>query len=139
MLIDEPMAMGDNPILSMIAALNGRNAQPRHIQTGVYEVGHFGGSAFLRNYDHYPSLNIGSYGVCDSVEQLLQKCPALVEDGRQFVITVAQISRADQPSDGGWCWHKWGEYIGDKSPQCEYLHDEPEIEEVLVYHIYEKR
>jgi hypothetical protein len=38
---------------------------------------------------------------------------------------------------GGWRWHKWGPYIGTQEPKCEYIHDEPEIEEVFTYHVYE--
>jgi len=49
-----------------------------------------------------------------------------------------RVIRKDlEPTDGGWRWHKWGEYIGTQNPQMEYIHDEPEIEKVYVYHIYE--
>ena len=82
---------------------------------------------------------IGCYGVCDHYQQILDKCPLLVESKeRKFVITITSVKRANEPSGGGWRWHKWGEYIGSKNPQCEYLYDEKDIEEVFVYHIYEK-
>jgi hypothetical protein len=48
------------------------------------------------------------------------------------------VIKANQSHEGGWRWHKWGEYIGKYEPQYEYLYDEPEIEKVYVYHIYEK-
>lgn len=48
-------------------------------------------------------------------------------DGREF----------DQPSEGGWRWHKWGPYVGDKHPEHEYLHDEgPEITQATCFHVY---
>lgn len=33
----------------------------------------------------------------------------------------------------GWCWHKWGEYIGKHTPQYEYLSDEKGIDYVLTW------
>ena len=123
----------------MIAFINGNSVKAKALQTGVYQIGHFGSSDFLRGYNEYPDLTIGPYGVCDSVEQLLKACPELEADkDRRFVITVTPVTRAQQPDSGGWRWHKWGDYIGTQNPQHEYLYDEKHIEEVLVYHIYER-
>ena len=36
-----------------------------------------------------------------------------------------------------WRWHKWGPYIGTKEPKCEYLYDEPEIDKVVIFELYE--
>lgn len=138
MLIDEPQVMVVTPILAIIAESNGRSEAARRLQQGVYEIGHFGGSNFLQGYDEHPDVGVGSYGVCDTVEQLLKLYPELEASPRQFVVTVTPIRRAEEPKYGGWRWHKWGPYIGTKDPQCEYLADEPFIEEVLVYHIYER-
>lgn len=132
-----PKMNGD--IYAIIAMLNGRASGAQEIREGVYEIGHFGGTSFLRGYEHYPSnLSVHCYGVCDSVDQLLEKCPELVESDRKFVVTVHTLKKSDQPLEGGWRWHKWGDYIGTQDPQCEYLHDEPVIEQVMTYHIYEK-
>lgn len=53
---------------------------------------------------------------------------------------LTPVRKADQTHDGGWRWNKWwGPYIGSQRPQFEYLYDEPEIDEVFCYHIYEKK
>lgn len=77
------------------------------------------------------------YGVCDTVDQVVEKWPELLTDPRRFIICFTQIDRADQPEHGGWRWHKWGEYIGTKEPMSEYLADEPEIDSVLCFSIIE--
>lgn len=138
MLIQELEVMRTDPILAMVSAVNGGGAT-KELRLGVYEIGHFGSSLFLRGYDHYPETTVDSFGVCDSVDQLLAACPELEAPDREFVVTVTKICKATQPAEGGWRWHKWGEYIGVQNPQCEYIRDEPEIEEVLCFHIYEKK
>lgn len=139
MLVSEPNALRVDPIMTMIALAGGRISKPREIKPGLYEIGHFGSSDFLPNYENYPDVSVGPYGVCDSPEQLLEKCPELEGDmTRLFVVTVTKISKDSESSEDGWRWHKWGDYIGDQNPQCEYLYDEPEIDEVYTFHIYEK-
>lgn len=125
-------------MLNAIAALNGNNPTATELRSGVYEIGHFGSSHWPQGYNHYAETTVGPYGVCDSAEQLLSKCPELEASDRQFIVTLTPITKATQPPEGGWRWHKWGEYIGTQDPQCEYLHDEPSIEKVCVFHIYEK-
>ena len=137
MLIREPKAMRSDQILAMISAVRG-GSEAEQVHLGVYQISHFGGSHFLDEYDHYPDTAVGPYGVCDTVEQLLAACPELEAPGREFVVTVTAIRKADEPPQGGWRWHKWGEYIGTQTPQCEYIYDEPNIEEVLCFHIYER-
>ena len=138
MLISERAVMFRHPILAIVAEANGRSGDTKELRTGVYEIGHFGSSHFLRDYESYPETTVGPYGVCDTVEQLLAACPELEAPGREFVVTVTTIRKANEPSNYGWRWHKWGEYIGTHEPQCEYIHDELDIEEVLVFHIYER-
>ena len=138
MLIDEPLALMWDPILGVIAAM-ASGGQSRRLRQGVYEIGHFGASHFMLGYDHWPDIEPCSFGVCDSVEQLIERIPALESSDREFVVTMNLVSRASQPREGGWRWHKWGDYIGEKEPRCEYLHDEPEIERVYVFHIYERK
>lgn len=79
----------------------------------------------------------GSYGVCDHPHQLVEKSPALNTDPRPLVVAFAPIRKADQDPEGSWRWHKWGDYIGDQTPTREYLYDEPDIDEVYTYHVYE--
>lgn len=137
MLIQEPKVLAVDPILVAVGFVGGRGPG-KELRIGVYQVAHFGSSRFLPSYDHYPDTAVGPFGVCDDVEQLLAACPELEAAGREFVVTVTLIRKADEPSDGGWRWHKWGEYIGTQDPRCEYIHDELKIEEVLCFHIYEK-
>lgn len=138
MLIEEPSVLSPDPFLFLVSSLAGRPVQTREVEKGIYKIGHFGSTHFLPEYEHYPELSINSYGVCDNHDQILQKCPELQDENRKFVITLTEVNKSDQPESGGWRWHKWGPYIGEQDPQCEYIYDEPEIESVLIYHIYEK-
>lgn len=88
----------------------------------------------------YPKLtdDFECYGVCDSPEQLLELLPEVVKNGeRKFVISMVKLNKKDEPPKNGWRWHKWGTYIGNQNPQCEYLYDEPIIKIVYTFHIYE--
>lgn len=78
-----------------------------------------------------PRLDI--YGVADSIEQILGRRKFFVETDEEYVLSVVEIRKSDEPETGGWRWHKWGEYIGDQEPTCEYIHDEPIIESVVVF------
>lgn len=135
MLIDDDRIEKYEYYLEYLATLP--KSQP-HPQTGVYEILGFNGGNSLRDFERYPrDLSIGPYGVCDNVEQVLEQCPELITSDRQFLITLTRVTKSEQ-EEGGWRWHKWGAYIGTQNPQCEYLIDEPDIEEVFCYHIYEK-
>ncbi len=92
-------------------------------------------------FDYPKSLpdDFSCYGVCDSPEQLMEKLPNTVKSGPKFYVVSMVRLRKDEQEEGGWRWHKWGEYIGTQNPQCEYLKDEPDIEEVWTYHVYELR
>lgn len=88
----------------------------------------------------YPSCELhelaGSYGVCDNINQVLDKYKAVVDNPHnQIVITLSSIKKSEQDPNGGWRWHKWGEYIGTHKIKHEYLYDEEGIEEVLCFHI----
>ena len=81
--------------------------------------------------------NLNAYGVCDSIDQLLGLYD-FEADPRKFCISFCKIRKEDQSDCGGWRWHKWGPYVGEQTPSgCEYLYDEPVIESVMVYHIYQ--
>lgn len=78
------------------------------------------------------------YGVCDNWEQITAKWPEIEDNHCLYVISLAEVRKADQPEWGGWRWHKWGDYIGTKTPEHEHLYDEgPDIESVFTFHIYE--
>lgn len=92
------------------------------------------------DFDDTPPLPISRYGVCDHLGQLLRACPMLEESqDREFLITGMVIMKEDEPERDGWRWCKWGPYIGDKESKADYLYDEPEIDLVVCYHIYERR
>jgi hypothetical protein len=76
------------------------------------------------------------YGIGDSPEQIFSH-PVIKEyfldSEEEYICTLRQSIKAE---DGGWRWHKNGEYIGVHEPQCEYFRDEPIIKEVWFYHFY---
>lgn len=84
-----------------------------------------------------------NYGVADNASQVLDYYDHLYDrhsdymNNRNFVVLMTPIFREDEPEDGGWRWHKWGQYIGDFIPQCEYLYDEQGIDYVWVFEILE--
>lgn len=78
----------------------------------------------------------GCYGVADSVSQIYRKYRKVLKNPDYlFIVDVSKIRKCDQPEHGGWRWHKWGDYIGHKKPQYEYLYDEPNIDFVYIFHI----
>lgn len=93
------------------------------------------------NFDS-PIYWIG-YGVADNASQVIDYYKSLLDmygdymNNRKFVILLTPVFRASQPERGGWRWHKWGTYIGDFNPQCEYLYDEQGIDYVYVFDIIE--
>lgn len=90
----------------------------------------------LSNGKPVPTSTIGSYGVADNIEQVLERYKNVIDNqDTKIIITAAPITKDDQPEDGGWRWHKWGQYIGEQEPQCEYLYDEPVIDEVIIFHV----
>ncbi|MGG1671524.1 hypothetical protein ACIFOE_12895 [Paenibacillus sp. NRS-1783] len=102
----------------------------------------FKGVRIKDKYNYDPIVDDGEryvepYGVCDHYEQILNLAPEIINSEKKYVIGLTLVKKEWEPEDGGWRWHKWGEYIGNQSPQCEYIYDEPEIEQVYCYYIYE--
>lgn len=79
---------------------------------------------------------VADYGVADSYEQVLDKYPHLAASDRKYLLRVITLRKEDE-EPGGWRWHKWGAYIGVQEPQTEYLYDEPVIDQVVLWHVYE--
>lgn len=78
------------------------------------------------------------FGVCDNHEQILARWEEQLEaPDRYYTVMLTPIRKADQSASGGWRWHKWGEYVGAHEITTEYLYDEPLIDQVFVFHIYE--
>lgn len=112
---------------------------PARLRVGVYEnCGfNFANAIDRRGWeDFFDDEAIPSYGVVDSIDQLFEKFGATIEASPLgHAVGFTEVRRGDQPSDGGWRWHKWGKYHGTREPRCEYLHDEPEIESVMTFSV----
>jgi hypothetical protein len=86
--------------------------------------------------DGEETLLLGSYGVVDDYQQLLDIYD-FDKDPRRLCITMVEIRREDEPERDGWRYHKWGEYYGTQNPQCEYIYDDKHIERVFTFSIYQ--
>lgn len=124
-------------------AIFGGEDGPKLIEKGIYESPSFNNRYFLDGvYEEYFDISgLGypnSYGVCDDYSQILNQFPVILNSEREFVIFVTPLLKSEEPETGGWRWHKWGEYIGNQNPVMEYLADEPNIDKVYVFHVFEK-
>jgi len=145
MLVDVTISKRYDTISDLIAKFNGNSRKRIKHETGIYEIGHFDFEYdFEEKCRKWANLNdlslkeyFGSYGVCDNYRQILKQCPGLITSDRKFVISITPVVKANQSEEGGWRWHKWGNYIGKLKPTTEYLYDEPLIDKVYVYVIYE--
>jgi hypothetical protein len=128
---------------------------PERIDRGLYHAG-MGIDFFLyedqadwrREWDESPFMDSffwtesesaaapPCYGTCDSVEQFLERYRNFLEarDG-EFVVTFTWFTKKDH---GSFRFHKNGPYIGEKRQGFEHFADEPDMEELLLFHIYEK-
>lgn len=80
---------------------------------------------------------LSEYGVADSIDQILSYFSPQVEDpSTRYVLGITKIERKSQSVKDGWRWHKWGPYIGNHHPKCEYLYDEEGIDSVICFHLY---
>ena len=138
----------------LLAIISGGARGGIHRGTGLYEISHWNfemmTSAKLEQYPELAGIHdmtigidgltepMNCYGVCDSPDQFMAWCgPQLAADPRHFVVSFVVVRRVEQDV-GGWRWHKWGPYIGAQERSgCEFLRDEPVIEAVYTYHIYE--
>ncbi len=130
--------------IDSILSLIGQGGPTLKIQDGIYMCPHFSfGNQIQEDHNPYPTFGddheLGPYGVSDNVEQVLEKYKEWLQSPeRKFCISFTRIVKSEQESRYGWRWHKWGDYIGTKNPQHEYLYDEDDdIQEVYCYHIYE--
>lgn len=146
MLIQEVSILEEetHPMLKLILQLtDAADKTNKEVAIGIYELASFNMPSSFPDelYETYPSLDtIGCYGVCDNYQQILDQCPELVSStSRKFVIALTPVIKSQQSEEGGWRWHKWGDYIGTQNPQYEYIYDELFIEKVYCYHIYEKK
>ena len=139
--------------------------QYRKISTGLFETAHHNFDCLISKSggnlqdedewtDHidwnlpmrerFDQLNqqiVPFYGVCDSVEQFLKKFGSVIEESSdQYCVSFSKIVKNIPAVQGGWRWHKWGEYVGEKDPQHEYLdHEDDSIMEVYCFAVYKKK
>jgi hypothetical protein len=133
-----------DPHIQLMLNTFGQGGLPIEIETGIFISPSFSfGNNIADACDKYTSFEndegeLSAYGVCDTVEQVKQKYAQWLDDpSEKYCIAFTLVTKDSQPERYGWRWHKWGEYIGDKSPQHEYLYDEDDsIQEVYCYHIY---
>ena len=134
-----------DPHLANILSLIGQGGKDQEIETGIFISPSFSFNNSIQNkkneYFGFVSEDeyLGPYGVCDNAEQVKQKYSKWLNDPElKFCVSFTKITKSEEPESGGWRWHKWGSYIGDKNPQCEYIYDEDDdIQEVYCYHIYQ--
>lgn len=91
---------------------------------------------YARDFPGVEYHPLSEFGVCDGWEQITARWPHLIKDLEAYVIAMVEMRREDQSPEGGWRWHKWGEYIGTQKPEHEYLYDDKHIDVVYTYHIY---
>jgi len=127
---------------ALSAILSDGHGETTEIETGIYLVPHhnFGNDIANKKNDYFTfgDYELSPYGVCDTIEQFKQKYAYWLEaPNLNFCISFCKVVKSEQPEWDGWRWHKWGEYIGEYEITCEYLFDEPIVESVYCYHVYE--
>ena len=85
---------------------------------------------------------VEQYGVADSIEQIKKFYKKQIKSKTEkIVIALTPVcqDKENKGKGGGWRWHKWGRYIGNLNPQCEYLDDEEfgdDFKYILCFHMY---
>jgi hypothetical protein len=130
--------------LNDIFHILGWNA-PYKVETGIFADCNFNFTNAIphtarRETSRLPH-ELDAYGVVDSIEQWKKIYWPLMDPrhdgGRHFAVGFTTVRKSKQPRTGGWRWHKWGPYLGDHSPECEYLYNEPSIKRVETFVVVE--
>jgi len=119
------------------------NNDLEQLAPGMYN-GHFNLGTILEGLgitlvDKGVALDEDYYGVADNTDQIREHFKEHIADPTAlYVIDATPVNRdlSEKGQRSGWRWHKWGPYIGTQTPTTEYLDDEPEIESVIVFHLY---
>lgn len=169
MLSDIQPGRADPGMMAILSIIGRGSAAATRLDRGFYQIGHFSfnhvaGRQIVDSYElgdddrkamETELMSAGlavseadgdwsypvEYGVCDSPEQFMAKFgPALDALPSRYVVSFTVVRKDEQEPFGGWRWHKWGPYIGEKTPACEYLYDEgPEITQATCFHVYRMR
>ena len=137
--------LGDSGLPAAIHELMGIN--PAKVATGLYINCEFNFHNAV-NRDEWDSLymfddseeDIPAYGVVDSLAQFVELFGVkLCASKHGYAVGFTEVKKSEQPSEGGWRWHKWGEYYGNYEPKHEYLYHEEGIEEVVTFSVLRKK
>ncbi len=78
---------------------------------------------------------MGEGGICDDYHQVLARIPSLIDSDKKFcVLLTPLVIKNEFPR---WRWDMFGDYIGNQKPTETYINDEPNIELVFVFEIYQ--
>jgi hypothetical protein len=143
MLVDLPTALfidlSKNVVALAFQQISGTKVpEIKHVAQGIYD----NTNGFRFNFIHTVVDGVlddnydgpCSYGVADNWEQVInhEYGEWYIKSPHRYVMSFETLRKKDQHKEG-WRWHKWGEYIGKQEPKCEYLADEPIIEEVITF------
>lgn len=142
MLVDVKFKDLNEDYILRVCELNCIDAldNPTRVESGIYIT-----NDINSEYKIDPAINpcirmTFNYGVSDNIAQIkdyLQR-EGITDTEDAYVVFVTPIIKEEQPEHSGWRWHKWGEYIGTKTPKHEYIYDEEDdIPFVLVFCVYQ--
>ena len=133
----DPVMCHSDPVLASIMIQIG--SQPARIAEGVYEHCGFNLHNAIERGTSDPYFyddKLPSYGVVDSVEQFMELFGEEIRGRSEpYCVGFTEVRREDQSPEGGWQWHKWGEYFGKHEITRDYLYDEPAVEAVLTFEL----
>lgn len=139
-----PAHFHSDPILAILSMSGGRSSGTDVLGEGMVQIGHFASDILLygRNGDwRFEIEGVPTYGVCDTPKQFAEKFGDLVKaDPRNCCVFFTHVEKdpTNRGQGGGWRWHKWGEYVGEGTPEHEYLDDEEGFEGgVYVFHVHD--
>jgi len=143
-MLVNPRLSYTSPIISVLNSI-GQGGKPKEVEPGIFITPGFNFDVYIQNsvepYFSFANeeIYLSSFGVCDNIQQVKDKYSKWLQNPKhKFCISFTKVEKSNQEPQGGWRWHKWGSYIGEKNPLMEYLYDEDDsIEEVYCYHIYE--
>lgn len=89
----------------------------------------------MKIFSYLKEHGLHSFGVADSIEQIqryLEKVETLPE---KFIVIMTPVYRKDEPSFGGFRFHKWGKYIGNHTIEQEYFYDHKEMDVLYTFRV----
>lgn len=81
------------------------------------------------------TLVITNYGLADDEHQIKKEFSFLDRSREKYVIIVKPIHRENEPSSGGFRYHRHGRYIGRQLLKNEYLYDDTHVDYIMKFSI----